>query len=74
MPGAGFMNEAKIKAQLSKGIIDLPVVDASVMRILTTMFKFGVMVYSISHHFYSISLYFTPRHSQFCSISPSIFR
>jgi hypothetical protein len=43
MPSAGFMNEAKIKAQLQAGIIGPEVVDASVTRLLTTMFKFGVM-------------------------------
>eukprot|EP01052_Picozoa_sp_SAG31_P045898 SAG31_NODE_8568_length_1428_cov_1.656885_1_plen_130_part_10 len=43
MPGAGWMNEEKIGAQLSAGIIDQSVVDDSVTRILTTMYKFGVM-------------------------------
>jgi beta-glucosidase len=37
MPGAGFMNQEKIGAQLKAGIIDESVVDESVMRILTTM-------------------------------------
>ena len=37
MPGAGFMNQEKIGAQLKAGIIDEGVVDESVMRILTTM-------------------------------------
>ena len=43
MPGATFMNAEKIGAQLSAGITDQAAIDASVTRILTTMFKFGVM-------------------------------
>ena len=43
MPGAGWMNHDKITAQLDAGIIDQSVVDDSVTRILTTMYKFGVM-------------------------------
>jgi beta-glucosidase-like glycosyl hydrolase len=43
MPGAGWMNQKKIGAQLSAGVIDQSVIDDSVLRILTTMYKFGVM-------------------------------